>query len=256
MSAAGTPLLPRWTVHGRGEPVTLVVHGLGATEGEARIPASGLAGTRVVVTLPGHGRAPDPEPEYWDYERIAADVLAVADEVGATRAVGVSLGAGALTRLAAADPDRFDRIALLLPAALDELREESVRSVFRELAAAVDEAAADGGERLRGLVAADLPADLEVGDYVRQRADALLRLGEALRRMPEQRVLQDASALAAVRSQVLVVGGTDDPMHPAEVAKASADAFPDARLEIFPSRAPMLTHRRDLRAVLADFLAA
>lgn len=247
--------LARWKVLGRGEPVTLVVHGLGATEGEARIPASGLPGTRVVLTLPGHGSAPDPDPEFWDYECVAADVRAVADEVGATRAVGVSLGAGALTRLAAAEPRRFDRLALLLPAALDELRDERTREVFRGLAAAVEGASEDEGQRLRQLVAADLPADLEVGDYVEQRVRALLRLGEALRRMPDQRVVADASELAEVRSQVLVVGGTGDPMHPAEVAEATAAALPGARLELFPSRAPMLTHRRELRAALVDFLA-
>jgi len=246
--------LARWKVLGRGDPVTLVVHGLGATEGEARIPASGLPGTRVVATLPGHGSAPDPEPEYWDYGRVAADVRALADEVGATRAVGVSLGAGALTRVAADDPQRFDRMALLLPAALDELRDGPTRSVFHGLAESVEQAPQDGGRRLRELIAADLPGDLEVGDYVEQRAEALLRLGPALRRMPGQRVVADAAALAEVRSEVLVVGGTDDPMHPTEVAKATAAAFARARLEIFPSRAPMLTHRRELRAGLAGFL--
>jgi len=44
--------------YGSGSPVTLVAHGLGATAGEARIPASGLPGTRVVVTLPSHADAP------------------------------------------------------------------------------------------------------------------------------------------------------------------------------------------------------
>ena len=43
-------------------------------------------------------------------------------------------------------------------------------------------------------------------------------------------------------------------MHPAEVAKATAAAFPHARLELFPSRAPMLTHRRELRSALVEFL--
>lgn len=44
---------------GSGAPVTLVGHGLGATPGEARLPTSGLPGTKVVVTLPSHGDAPD-----------------------------------------------------------------------------------------------------------------------------------------------------------------------------------------------------
>ncbi|QIZ34960.1 alpha/beta hydrolase [Saccharopolyspora sp. ASAGF58] len=240
----------RWAAHGRGSPVTLVVHGLGATEGEARIPASGLPGTRVVITLPGHGSAPDAPPSYWNYASVAADVLAVADEVEATRAVGVSLGAGALTRIAADHPGRFERLALLLPAALDRPREVAATWAFERLAAAV----ADGPEALREIVAADIPAGIEVGDYVDRRAEALLRLEDALRELPEQVPVPDPAALAAVRSEVLVIGATDDPLHPAEVAKAVAAAFARARLEILSSSAPMLTHRRELRRLLADFL--
>ncbi|PKW13061.1 alpha/beta fold hydrolase [Saccharopolyspora spinosa] len=240
----------RWAAHGRGAPVTLVVHGLGATEGEARIPASGLPGTRVVITLPGHGNASDAPPGYWNYASVAADVLAVANEVEATRAVGVSLGAGALTRIAADHPGRFERLALLLPAALDRPREVAATWAFERLAAAV----ADGPEALREIVAADIPAGIEVGDYVDRRAEALLRLEDALHELPEQVPVPDPAALAAVRSEVLVIGATDDPLHPAEVAKAVAAAFVRARLEILPSPAPMLTHRRELRRLLADFL--
>lgn len=229
--------------------MTLVVHGLGATEGEARIPSSGLPGTRVVVTLPGHGKAPDAPAGYWNYPTIAADVLEIADEVEATRAVGVSLGAGALTRIAAEYPDRFERLALLLPAALDRPRDVAATWSFERLADAVGEP-----EELRRLVAADLPAGAEVGDYAEQRAAALMRLEDALRELPEQAPLADASPLSSVGSDVLVVGATDDPLHPAEVAKAVAAAFARSRLEIFPSPAPMLTHRRELRELLVDFL--
>ncbi|GAA2818870.1 alpha/beta fold hydrolase [Saccharopolyspora taberi] len=242
------------TLHGRGAPVTLVAHGLGATEGEARIPASGLPGTRAVLSLPSHGKAPDAPPGYWDYGRVAADVLAVADEVQATRAVGVSLGAGALTRIAAEHPDRFERLALLLPASLDRPRDIAAMWAFERLADAVAAAPSDGGASLRAAVAAEVPEGIEVGDHVDRRAEALLRLEPALRALPERCAVEDAAALAAVTSEVLVIGATDDPLHPAEVAKAVAAAFPQSRLEILQSPAPMLTHRRELRAMLVDFL--
>ncbi|RCW46925.1 alpha/beta hydrolase family protein [Halopolyspora algeriensis] len=243
-----------WKARGSGTPVTLVVHGLGATEGEARIPASGVRGTRVVVTLPGHGDAAEAPPGYWDYGRVAEDVLAIADEVRATRAIGVSLGAGALTRAAARDPHRFERLALLLPAALDRSRDESAREPFVRLAEAVDAATSDGGARLRALVADDLPSGTEVGNYVEDRAAALMRLGDALRTLPEQCPLADAASLAEVTSDVLVVGATGDELHPAEVAEDVAGAFPRARLELLPSAAPMLTHRHELRRLVTGLL--
>jgi 3-oxoadipate enol-lactonase len=242
-----------WRTYGRGMPITLVVHGLGATGGEARIPASGLSGTRVVVTLPGHGQAPDAPPGYWDYARIAQDVLAIADEVEASGAVGVSLGAGALTRIVAMQPSRFDRLALLLPASLDRPRDGSVLGSFDRLADAVDAAPSDHGVRLRELVAAEVPPGVDVGDYVSHRAAALLRLGAALRAIPGQSAVPDASSLASVASEVLVIGATDDPLHPADVAKDVATAFVHARLKLLPSPAPMLTHRRELRGLLVDF---
>jgi 3-oxoadipate enol-lactonase len=243
-----------WTAFGSGSPVTLVVHGLGATEGEARIPASGLPGTRVVVTLPGHGQAPDAAPDYWNYGRIAEDVLSIADEVQASRAVGVSLGGGALVRAAAEHPSRFDRLALLLPAALDRPRDAAATNAFGRLADAVATASSDDGAKLRELVASEVPSGIDVGDYVSRRATALQRLGDALRALPKQSAVADAGPLASVDSEVLVIGATDDPLHPAEVAKAVADAFAHARLELLPSPAPMLTHRRELRALLVDFL--
>ncbi|WP_370591318.1 alpha/beta fold hydrolase [Saccharopolyspora montiporae] len=244
----------RWTAYGRGDPVTLVVHGLGATAGEARIPASGLAGTRVVLTLPGHGTAPDAPPGYWDYARIAADVREVADEVAATRAVGVSLGSGALTRILAEQPDRFAKVALLLPAALDGPRDTRTAAAFGELAAAVAAADADGGAQLHRVLRAEVPEGADVGDHLQQRAAALLRVPEALRALPERYPIDDAAALAAVRAGVLVVGATEDPLHPADTAEATAAAFPDARLELLPSAAPMLTHRARLRALLTEHL--
>ena len=253
MGALGSGAL--WATYGRGNPVTLVVHGLGATEGEARIPASGLPGTRVVVTLPSHGSAADAPAGYWRYERIASDVMSIADQVGASRAVGVSLGAGALTRIAADCPGRFERLALLLPAALDQPRDLAATRALLRLAESVEAASADGGARLRELVASEIPEEIDVGDYITRRASALLRLGDALRELPEQNVVDEAARLAPVTSEVLVVGATGDPLHPAEVAKDVAAAFPHGRLELLPSAAPMLTHRAELRRLLATFLS-
>ncbi|HEX7302566.1 alpha/beta hydrolase [Lentzea sp.] len=210
--------------YGSGSPVTLVAHGLGATPGEARIPASGLPGTRVVVTLPSHGDAPDAPPGYWDYGRIAADLTSVP----ADQAVGVSLGAGALVRVLSAEPDRFHRVALLLPAVLDRPRPSFT---LQQL------------------------SDLTVGPpaYVAERRAALSRLEAAASQLPGQVAVADASVLSAVTVPVLVIGAVGDPLHPEDVAEETAAAFPAGELWLVDSPAPMITHRTEIRHRLTSF---
>ncbi|MCX2948089.1 alpha/beta fold hydrolase [Lentzea sp. NEAU-D7] len=212
--------------YGSGSPVTLVAHGLGATPGEARIPASGLPGTRVVVTLPSHGDAPDAPEGYWDYGRIAADL----STVPADQAVGVSLGAGALVRLMSLEPDRFRRVALLLPAVLDQPRQPFTLQQLSDLTAGPP-------------------------TYVAERRAALTRLAAAAEQLPGQVAVPDASALAAVSAPVLVIGAVGDPLHPEDVAKATVAAFPDGELWLVDSPSPMITHRTEIRHRLASFLA-
>ncbi|MCO1579331.1 alpha/beta hydrolase [Crossiella sp. SN42] len=244
----------RWSVHGTGGPVTLLVPGLGATPGEARLPATGLPGTRVVLTLPSHGESPDAPPGYFRYDTIAADVLAVADEVGATAAIGTSLGASALLHIAAGHPARFERLALLLPAVLDEPRTAAGADPLGRMSEATEHALATGdSSRLQAVVAGELPPGQDFADYVDKRVAALLRLREALRELPAQVPVPDAAALAEVTAKVLVVSATGDPLHPEHVAKSVAAAFPAARLAVLPALIPLVTHRRELRALLADW---
>ncbi|WP_154697352.1 alpha/beta fold hydrolase [Lentzea guizhouensis] len=212
--------------YGSGSPVTLVAHGLGATPGEARVPASGLAGTRVVVTLPSHGTAPDAPPGYWDYGRIAADLATVE----ADQAVGVSLGAAALVRLLRERPDHFRRVALLLPAVLDQPRPAFTLQQLAELTVGP-------------------PA------YVEERRQALTRLEAAAVQLPGQTAVDDAAQLADVEVPVLVIAATNDPLHPEDVAKATAAAFPNGELWLVGSPSPMITHRTEIRHRLVEFFA-
>ena len=101
-----------------GDPVTVVLHGLGASLAETRPLLSRVAGTTVLCSARGHGRSPLP-PGPFDHAVLAADLERVADGCGATGALGVSMGAGALLSLLARRPDRFERVVLVLPAALD-----------------------------------------------------------------------------------------------------------------------------------------
>ena len=105
-------------VEGEGLPVTVFAHGLTNSRNELAAFTPFLAGTKVRFDFRGHGLSSAPETGY-RFADFARDLDAVAAEYGATHAVGTSLGAGAITNLISREPDRFERIVFLLPAALD-----------------------------------------------------------------------------------------------------------------------------------------
>lgn len=244
-------------VTGAGGPVTVAAHGLGASIAETRPLLGGVSGTRVFYAARGHGGSPLPE-EPFDYAALGRDLAQVADEHGATRALGVSMGAGALLALLARCPERFERVVLFLPAAIDRPRtDEAVRRVA-DLAAALD--AGDPVEVERQVLA-ELPVDLRaepvVQAYARTRADFLRAspgVAVALRALPEVTPVGDRSALAAVSAEVLLLAQEGDPLHPAQVARDLAAVLPRARLVVFDAPGVVFRERSRLRAEITGFL--
>ena len=102
-------------VVGEGEPVTAMGHGLTSTYRDFEIFAPFLPGTKVMFDFRGHGDSECPPPGSYTMGHFAQDLMAVAKEYEATCAAGVSLGAGAIMRILTTQPDRFERIVLLLP---------------------------------------------------------------------------------------------------------------------------------------------
>jgi 3-oxoadipate enol-lactonase len=189
------------------------------------------------------------------YDLLAADLLADADEHGATQALGVSLGAGSLLRLLARQPARFARVVLYLPASLDSLAPEAVRrgEALSAALAARDEPA------LRDWVRGELAPDLSgtaVEAYVQERTAFLLRseLGPLLEALRSDVPVPETAAVAGVSADVLVIAEEDDPVHPVEVARAVAGALPRSRLEVLP-RAALFRDRGRLLGLIRTFLA-
>ncbi|MEO8518943.1 MAG: alpha/beta hydrolase [Dermatophilaceae bacterium] len=109
------------TTTGSGVPSTVFAHGSTGSIASTRPFGSGVEGSRTFFHFPGYG-ASAPAVKPLTYAALAADLRAVADHVHATRALGVSMGAGALCSLLASTPLRFERLVLALPAALDRPR--------------------------------------------------------------------------------------------------------------------------------------
>lgn len=253
---------------GAGEPSSLFVHGLAGSIATTRPYAGQVRGRRTFAHLAGHGRsstmlpartAAHPGPD-WTYAALAAQVRAVADHghVRATRALGISMGAGALCALVADDPDRFDRLVLVLPAVLDRSRGDRAMSRFADLARLVDHGDVTG-------VAAHLLAEQpeparsrpDVQVWCRQQAQRMVdsSVAGALQAVPHEVPLTDLGRLHAVAAPVLVIAQESDPTHPVSTARELAEALPSATLEVLPPGGLLWEHRARVRALVGEFLS-
>nr|WP_199510793.1 alpha/beta fold hydrolase [Nucisporomicrobium flavum] len=244
-------------VTGVGDPVTVFAHGLAGDIAGTRPLGSAVAGRRVFFHFRGHGRSDSP-PGPWTFADLAADLRAVADRAGATRALGVSMGSAALCRLLAADPARFDRVVLYLPAPLDGVRPRAAQERLERLLAAI---ASGEAAAVAEAVEPELPPSVRNTPtgwgYLRQRVDQLLREGlapqlETLWREPAA----DEGALRAYQGKALVIGCEGDELHPAAWAEGLAGLLPGAELHVYDRPAVLWTHRRELRERISTFLNA
>ncbi|GGK29743.1 hypothetical protein GCM10010124_23080 [Pilimelia terevasa] len=241
---------------GAGAPVTVFAHGLGNGIAETRPLASGVAGRREFFHFRGHGRSASP-PGPWTYADLARDLRAVADLTGATRAVGVSLGAGALTRVLAESPERFTHAVFFLPAVLDRPRGPVARARLDALLAAIE---SGDPAAIADAVAVDIPAAVRHTPagwaYLRQRVEQLggEGLAPALAALPGEVALADRAALARAAARCLVIGAQGDDLHPVAVAEELAAALPDAALHVYERPGVLWTARADLRERISRFL--
>jgi 3-oxoadipate enol-lactonase len=241
-------------VVGSGLPVTVLAHGLGGSVSETRPLAARMRGTRVLLEFRGHGRS-DALPGGWDYDVLADDLRTVADDTGATRALGLSLGAGALLRVLAGDPDRFARLAFVLPAAIDATRADGATLRLEALGAAIDRADSDA--------VVDLLLH-EVPPAVRDRRGTRLllarRAAQLLERpspqpLKDDRPLHGRAVLRLVEAPALVVAQRDDPLHRVDVAAELAAALPSCSdLLTLPAGGVFWTAARQVQQALADHL--
>jgi pimeloyl-ACP methyl ester carboxylesterase len=241
---------------GEGAPVTLLIHGVAGSAAETRPYAAALPGTTVHGELRGHGSSPDLPPEGWDFPLLAADVRALADEVGATRAVGLSLGAGVLLRVASETPDRFRALVLAIPASIDEPRSDHATERLELLGPPIDAGDVDAVAKL---LLAEVPAawrdERVVRVAVRRRANQLASRKAPWPRSPDIRPVEDRRLLADVRCPVLLLAQEDDPLHPLDVAVELAAALPNARLEVLPAGTLTWSAGAQAADLLAAFLA-
>lgn len=196
-------------------PVVVLSNSLGATRGmwDPQVPA--LAERHRVVTYDtrGHGDSPSPAGP-WTLDDLVDDVVALLDRLGAPRAhvAGISLGGMTAMRLAAREPERVDRIAVLCSSAKTDPQG------FRDRAAA----ARSGGT---APLAPTVVSRWLTPGYAASHPDLVARLEAMIAGADDEgyaaccEVVADMDLrpdLGRISARTLVVSGADDPALPPE----------------------------------------
>jgi 3-oxoadipate enol-lactonase len=245
-------------VDGDGPPVTVFAHGLTNSRNELAPFTPALAGTKVRFDFRGHGRSSVPEAGY-RFADFARDLDAVAARYGATRAVGTSLGAGAITHLIAERPDRFERLVFLLPAALDvALADHRDFDRTADLFETMDkdhaiEAIMSSAERS---VTYERAPFLRAFDMMLWQDMNPVGVARAIREVVRDVAVGDRELLRRVTAPTMIISREGDTVHPAELGRVLAQLMPNTELIVLPGEAeliesiPMLVGR--VKAFLED----
>lgn len=247
-------------VDGTGDPVTVLAHGLTNSCMELAAFTPLAPGTKIRFCFRGHGHSGTPRAGHYRFEDFAGDVDAVATAFGATRAVGTSLGQGAITRLLATRPDRFERLVFVLPAALDVVLGDGALADFDRTADLLERLPRDQAvERIlevsgRSDDYAERPWLRDVDMLLWQDLQPL-GVARSIREVTRDVAIGDRELLRAVTAPTLVIAREGDAIHPAELARVMVTIMPNAELVVLGSEdelyaaIPMLVER------VAAFLA-
>ena len=213
-------------VDGAGEPVTVFAHGLTNSCRELAPFTPSLAGTAVRFCFRGHGHSTSPEHGY-RFADLASDLDAVARAYQARSVVGTSMGAGAIMTLLEQDPNRFERIVMLLPASLDRPFRNPER--FDGIADLLETYPKD--EAIERILAMS-PERYERAPWLRE-LDLLLwedmnpvGVARAIREVTRDVSISDRALLRRVDAPVLLICREGDVIHPAELGRILHDLFP------------------------------
>lgn len=240
-----------YVVYGAGEPVTVFAHGLAGSISEIKPLAMPLSGTRVLFHFRGHGQSA-PLTEGWHYDLLAEDLLTVADAFDASQACGLSLGCGAILRVLMANPNRFDRLGFVMPAALNQQRSQDDIGRLVELGAAIESRDLD---QLIEVLKRDVPSELH-GDRVThillaRRAAELLAMTPPAPGKPDNPVT-DMDQLANITAPSLVLAQRNDRLHSVEIAEELARNLASADLRVVDPGGIFWTQAETTRSALID----
>ena len=245
-------------VEGEGEPVTVFAHGLTNSCMELAAFTPMAPGTKVRFCFRGHAHSATPEAGHYRFADFADDLDVVAAAYGATRAVGTSLGQGAITHLLGGDPDRFERIVFVMPAALDLGLADHER--FDRVADLLETLPVD--EAVQRIVAdSKRVADYDEKPWLRELDMFLWQdlnatgVARAIREITRDVAIADRQLLRKVSAPTLILCQEGDEIHPVELGYVLAELMPNAELIVLGSEDELMARLPELVTRVAAFLA-
>ena len=254
-----------WEVLGEGERTIVWGHGLtGSRKAEDDsglfnfAPSAVAAGWRYVrYDARGHGRSPKPHSGVaYQWDCLAADMLAVGDAAGAETfcAAGASMGAATALYAALAIPQRVDSLVLAIPPTAWETR-AGQSDIYRSMAAIVEQR---GVERLLTAMEAEPPRTM-FGEEGKART---IRNVEAMDSTALPYVFRGAGVsdlpppeeLRELELPTLVLCWTGDDGHPVSTGERLAELLPNAALVVASSPEEVMTWPSEVGKFLASLL--
>ncbi|AFR50703.1 3-oxoadipate enol-lactonase [Gordonia sp. KTR9] len=222
-------------------PAVVLSNSLGSTHRmwDAQIAALEERFRVVRYDTRGHGDSPVLQGPY-SIDELADDVIALLDRLDIERAhlVGLSLGGMTMMRVAARDPERVDRLALLCTAAYLPPAQG-----WTDRAALVR---ADGTSAVAAAVVQRwfTPGYLAANTEARQGYEAMVAAtpAEGYAACCEAIAVMDQRPdLSSITAPTLAIAGADDPATPPDLLREIADAVPNGRLLVVPDSAHLAT---------------
>jgi 3-oxoadipate enol-lactonase len=237
-------------------PVVVLSNSLGATRAmwDPQVPALAERFRVVTYDTRGHGESPVPDGPY-SLDDLVDDLVALLDRLGVERAhvAGLSLGGMTGMRLAAREPSRVHRLALLCTSALLGPRQNWVdRAQTARTEGTAVLAPVVVGRWFTPEFAAAEPATV-----ARMQAMIAAQPGEGYAGCCEAIADMDLRAdLPTISAPTLVISGWQDPATPPEHQQAIVDGIPDAELVTVSPGAHLANVEQPLQvtgALLAHF---
>lgn len=239
-------------------PALVMQHGLGGQLSQAIELGTELGAYRLIcMDARGHGQTPYSLDRPASFDQSVDDLVAILDHLEIEKAIvgGVSMGAGISMNMALRYPDRVKALLLIRPAWLDQGRPESLE-ILRELADYLDQtdAKARFAERL-DFQALDQILPHAAASLLGQFDNRLPHRSDVLRRMIDDRPIEDMQSLSQIKIPSLIIASEDDPLHPYRFAERIHEYLPHSLLQKVSSRyLDHAAHLQEVRQHLRDFL--